>query len=87
MHALRNAAGPLVQLFGLSLPTLLSGALVIEVVFSLPGMGRITYEAIRAQDFPVVLASTALTAILVVLGTLLADLLQAALDPRLRHGG
>lgn len=85
VHALRNAAGPLVQLFGLSLPSLLSGALVIEVVFSWPGMGRVTYEAIRAQDFPVVLASTAWIAVLVVFGTLLADLLQAAVDPRLRH--
>ncbi len=84
VHALRNSLAPLLQLLGLSLPFLLSGALVVEVVFSWPGMGRMTYGAILARDYPLILAATALTAALVVAGSLLADLLQAAVDPRVR---
>ncbi len=83
-HALKNSLAPLLQLLGLSLPFLLSGALVIEVVFSWPGMGRMTYGAILARDYPLILAATALTAGLVVVGSLVADLLQAAVDPRVR---
>jgi peptide/nickel transport system permease protein len=86
VHALRNAAGPLVQLFGVSFPLVLNGALVLEVVFSWPGVGRVLFNAILGNDYPVVLAGTALSGALVVAGTLAADLLHAALDPRLRHG-
>ena len=85
VHALRNAATPLVQLLGLSLPFLLSGSLVIEVVFSWPGLGRLTYDSILARDYPVVLAATALSGALVIAGNLLADLLQFLVDPRVRE--
>lgn len=85
LHALKNAAVPLVQIFGLSLPFLLSGSLVVEVIFSWPGMGRLTYEAVKAYDFPLVLAGTALAGTLVVVGNLVADLLHAAIDPRVRE--
>jgi peptide/nickel transport system permease protein len=85
IHALRNAATPLVQLLGLSLPFLLSGSLVIEVVFSWPGLGRLTYDSILARDYPVVLAATALSGTLVIAGNLLADLLQFLVDPRVRE--
>jgi len=85
LHALRNTLPPLVQLLGLQLPLLLSGSLVVEVVFAWPGVGRVTYDAILTRDYPVVLASTALAGALVVLGSLLADLLQIAADPRVRH--
>lgn len=84
VHALRNALTPLTQTLGLSLPFLLSGALVVEVVFSWPGMGRLTYLAIDARDYPLILGASAMTGILVVLGSFLADLLQAAVDPRVR---
>ena len=84
VHGLRNAATPLLQVFGLSFPFLLSGSLVIEVVFSWPGMGRVAYDAMLARDYPIVLATTALSGVLVVLGNLLADLLHAAADPRVR---
>ncbi len=84
IHALKNAATPLVQLLGLSLPFLLSGSLVVEVVFSWPGMGRLAYDSILARDYPVILATTALAGVLVVVGNLLADTAQAALDPRVR---
>ena len=85
IHALRNAATPLIQLVGLSLPFLLSGALIVEVVFSWPGIGRLTWEAVQARDYPIILATTALSGALVILGSLLADLGQAALDPRVRQ--
>ena len=64
---------------------LLSGSLVVEVVFSWPGVGRLAYDAILSRDYPLVLATTALAGALVVAGNLLADLLQAAADPRVRH--
>lgn len=85
LHGLKNAAAPLVQIFGLSFPFLLSGSLIVEVIFSWPGMGRLTYEAVKAYDFPLVLAGTALAGTLVVVGNLIADLLHAAVDPRVRE--
>jgi peptide/nickel transport system permease protein len=86
-HALRNALLPVINLLGLSLPLLVSGSLVIEVVFAWPGMGRLTYEAITAGDFPLVLASTLLAAVVVIVGNLAADLAMAAADPRIRMDG
>ncbi len=84
-HGLPNALPPLIQLFGLSLPFVLSGSLIIEVVFSWPGIGRLTYDAILSRDYPLILATTALTGSLVVVGNLLADLIHAAVDPRVRQ--
>ncbi len=86
VHGLRNALAPLTQLLGLSLPFLVGGALVVERVFSWPGMGRLTWDAIAARDYPVLMAATALAALFVILGSLAADILQAAVDPRLRRG-
>jgi peptide/nickel transport system permease protein len=83
-HALRNAATPIVTLLGLSLPALFSGAIFIEGVFAWPGVGRVLVEAVQARDYPVVMAATAISAILVVLGNMLADILAVAVDPRLR---
>jgi peptide/nickel transport system permease protein len=84
VHGLRNAAVPLVQLFALTLPALLSGSLITEVVFSWPGLGQLTFNAILARDYPLILGATALSATLVVLGNLLADVLHALADPRAR---
>ena len=83
-HALRNALTPVVILLGLSLPALFSGAVFIEAVFAWPGVGRVLVEAVKARDYPVVMAATAVSAVLVVAGNLLADLLAARLDPRVR---
>jgi peptide/nickel transport system permease protein len=83
-HALRNAATPVVTLLGLSLPALFSGAVFIEGVFAWPGVGRVLVEAVQARDYPVVMAATAISAVLVVLGNMLADILAVAVDPRLR---
>jgi peptide/nickel transport system permease protein len=86
-HALRNALLPVVTLAGLSLPFLLGGAVMTEVVFAWPGMGRVTVEAIFARDYPVVMGTTALAAVLVVAGNLIADLLYGVVDPRVRLRG
>lgn len=83
-HALRNASIPLITLLGLSLPALFSGAVFIEAVFAWPGVGRVLVEAVQARDYPVVMATTAISAALVVLGNLLADLGVAWADPRVR---
>ncbi|HEV2671704.1 MAG TPA: ABC transporter permease [Gemmatimonadales bacterium] len=83
-HALRNALTPIVILLGLSLPALFSGAVFIEAVFAWPGVGRILVEAVQARDYPVVMAATTVSAVLVVAGNLLADVLAAWLDPRVR---
>jgi peptide/nickel transport system permease protein len=85
-HILRNALIPVLTLLGLSLPALFSGAVFIEAIFAWPGVGRIMVEAVRARDYPVVMAATAVSATLVVLGNLLAEALAAWADPRLRSG-
>ncbi len=86
-HGLRNALLPVITLIGLSLPFLLGGAVVVEVVFGWPGMGRVAIEAIWARDYPVVMATTLVSAVTVVVGSLLADLLYAWADPRVKEAG
>src|SRR6266550_2217205 len=83
-HALRNALTPVVTLLGLSLPALFSGAVFVEAVFAWPGVGRVLVEAVRARDYPVVMAATAISAVLVVAGNMIADVLAAWVDPRVR---
>ena len=83
-HVLRNALIPVLTLLGLSLPALFSGAVFIEAIFAWPGVGRILVEAVGARDYPVIMAATAVSATLVVLGSLLAEVLAAWADPRLR---
>ncbi len=83
-HALRNALLPIVTLLGVALPFLLTGAVVVETVFTWPGLGKLAADAIAGRDYPLVIATTLLSSVLVVLGSLLADLLAAAADPRVR---
>jgi peptide/nickel transport system permease protein len=85
VRALRGAAAPIVQVAGLTLPALLGGSVVIETVFSWPGLGFTTYDAILARDYPLVLAATAFTGGLVIAGNLVADIALAVLDPRVRE--
>jgi len=86
-HALRNAALPLVTIIGLSLPFLFGGAVVVETIFSWPGMGRLAVDAIYARDYPVVLAINFVVAVIVILGNLLADIAYGLLDPRIAAAG
>ncbi len=84
-HVLRPALLPVITLLGLSLPMLVSGSLVVEVVFAWPGMGRVLWTAAMARDVPVILAATLVGCAAVLLGNLLADLMYAVVDPRTRE--
>jgi peptide/nickel transport system permease protein len=83
-HALGNAINPLVTLFGFSLATLLSGALLTEFVFGWPGLGTLIFDALSNKDEPVVMAAVVMLAVMLVVGSLIADLLLAIIDPRIR---
>lgn len=84
-HALRNALLPVVTLFGLYFPLLLGGALVLEVIFAWPGMGRIAYQALLGKDYPLLFAVNLLAALMTIVGNAGADLLYRFLDPRIRR--
>ena len=83
-HVLRNALSPVVTLLGLSLPWILGGSLVVEAVFNFPGTGFLFWNAAQAQDYPVLLGIVLVVSIGTVIGSLLADLGYALLDPRVR---
>ncbi len=83
-HALRNALLPIITLIGLSFPALLTGAFFIERIFAWPGMGYAVVNAIGTRDYPLVVGGVIIGSIMVTLGSLLADLLYAWADPRLR---
>jgi peptide/nickel transport system permease protein len=83
-HALRNALLPFVTMFGLILPGLIGGSVIIESIFSWPGMGRMAYEAILARDYPVILTVNFISAVLVLIGTFVSDVLYMVVDPRIR---
>jgi peptide/nickel transport system permease protein len=83
-HALGNAINPIVTLFGFSFAYLLAGSVLTETVFSWPGMGRLTVEALFAKDEPLVMASVVMLTVMLVLGSLISDLLLAFIDPRIR---
>jgi peptide/nickel transport system permease protein len=85
-HVTRNAMRPLVTLLGLSLPTLISGGVIVETVFSYPGLGWLLWRSALSQDYPVLVAIVLLIGVLTVLGNLAADLLNMLLDPRARYG-
>ncbi len=86
-HALGNAINPLVTLFGFSLAYLLTGSVLTEVVFSWPGMGRLTVQALLEKDEPLVMASVVLLTVMLALGSLISDILLALIDPRIRLEG
>lgn len=86
-HAFRNALLPMITITGLHVPTLLSGALVTETVFTWPGMGRLFLDSISYRDYPTVMGILMFTAVLVLLGSLIADLLYGVADPRIARNG
>lgn len=83
-HTVRNALLPMITIAGLQLPSLLSGALVTETIFTWPGMGRLFLDSISYRDYPTVMGILMFTAVLVLLGSLIADLLYGVADPRIR---
>ncbi|HHY54496.1 MAG TPA: ABC transporter permease [Chloroflexi bacterium] len=84
-HAGRNAVIPLITMIALDLPSVFAGALFIETIFSWPGMGRLFWEAARGRDYPVLMAIIMINAVLIILANLIADMLYARLDPRVRY--
>jgi peptide/nickel transport system permease protein len=85
-HALRNALLPVITLVGLAMPTLVGGAVFVETVFSWPGMGQLSTDAINGRDYPLIAGVVAAGGIMVAAGSLLSDLLYAVADPRVRNG-
>lgn len=85
LHALRNALIPIITLLGLTLPAIVGGAIITETVFNYPGMGLLTVNAATQNDVPLLLGTTFVAAIATVVGSLVADLLYAVVDPRVRY--
>lgn len=84
-HALRNAMRPIVTHMGVELGVLFAGAVMTETVFGWPGMGRLTYEAILYRDYPLLMGIFFFASVMVILGSLIADIVNALLDPRVRY--
>lgn len=87
VHTLRNALFPVITLLGLYIPALFSGALVVETLFNFNGMGLLFWQSAQTRDYPILLGVTIILSIATVVGALLADLLYAVADPRIRIGG
>ncbi len=85
-HALRNSLIPIVTLMADLLPALIGGSIVIEYIFSVPGMGQLTFDAVLSRDYPVVMAVFTISALLTLLGILIADILYTVVDPRITYG-
>ncbi len=83
-HAFRNALLPLITIFAFLLPSMFGGSVIIESIFSVPGMGQLGFEAVLSRDYPVIMAITAISALLTLIGLLISDILYAALDPRIK---
>jgi peptide/nickel transport system permease protein len=84
-HGFRNALIPVITLFGLLLPSIIGGSVILEVMFNWPGMGRLFFESMMSRDYPTIMALTFITASLVLVGTLLADLCYPLVDPRVSY--
>jgi peptide/nickel transport system permease protein len=84
-HALRNALIPFVTVIGIDIPLYFVGAVVTETIFSWPGMGRLFYDSLTARDYPVLMGLLIISAILIVIGNLIADVTYAYLDPRIKY--
>jgi peptide/nickel transport system permease protein len=82
-HAFRNSLIPIITIFAGLLPAMISGFLILEFLFSIPGMGRVSYEAVVSRNYPVLFTVLMFAAILTMLGTLVSDILYAVVDPRI----
>ncbi|MGC9195841.1 MAG: ABC transporter permease [Syntrophobacteraceae bacterium] len=83
-HAFRNALLPLVTIMGLLLPAMFGGSVIIESIFSIPGMGQLGFQAVLSRDYPVIMAITTISGFLTLIGLLVSDILYAVLDPRIK---
>ena len=85
-HALKNALLPVITIIGLSVPGLIGGSVIFESIFSIPGMGRLFYEAVMSRDYSTIMGILSIGAVLTLIGNLLADIAYAVVDPRIRVG-
>jgi len=83
-HALRNALLPIVTLLAFLLPSMFGGSVIVESIFSIPGLGLLGFEAVLSRDYPVIMAITTISAFLTLIGLLISDVLYAVLDPRIK---
>ncbi len=83
-HAFRNGLLPIITLLAFLLPSMFGGSVIIESIFSIPGMGQLGFEAVLSRDYPVIMAITTISALLTLIGLLLSDILYAVLDPRIQ---
>ena len=86
VHAFRNSALPIITLLGSTLPSLIGGAFIIETMFSIPGLGRLGTDSAMSRDYPVIMGVTFFSALLVMVGMFLSDILYSLVDPRIRYG-
>ncbi len=86
-HVLKNAVLPMITVLGMSLQSVVSGAIISEQVFAWPGMGQLAVSSVTTFDYPLIMGITMFTALLIVVGNLLADLFYTVADPRIRTGG
>ena len=84
-HALRNALIPIVTVIGMQIPTLFGGAVIVEQIFSWPGLGLITMNAITGRDYPVIMGVALLTAVVVLMANLITDIIYALVDPTIKY--
>jgi len=85
-HALRNSLIPIITILGAILPALIGGSVIIETIFSIPGIGQLGFEAILSRDYPLIMAITTITAFLTLIGILISDLTYVLVDPRISFG-
>jgi peptide/nickel transport system permease protein len=86
-HVLRNSLIPIVTIMTSIIPGLISGSIIIETIFSIPGLGQLGYEAVLARDYPVIMAVFTISSLLTLLSILLSDLLLTVVDPRITFSG
>jgi peptide/nickel transport system permease protein len=86
-HALKNALLPIVTIIGLSVPGLIGGSVIFESIYAIPGMGKLFYDSVMARDYPVIMGVLFIGAILTLIGNLVADVIYAYVDPRIRVSG
>ncbi len=86
-HALKNALLPIVTIVGLSVPGLIGGSVIFESIYAIPGMGKLFYDSVMARDYPVIMGILFIGAVLTLVGNLLADVIYACVDPRIRVSG
>src|SRR5699024_1509773 len=84
-HGVRNGILPIITIFGLMLPSFIGGAVVTEKIFNWPGIGLLFIDSVFQRDYPIIMAMTMISAVLVVIGNLIADILYAIVDPRIEY--